>query len=116
MEAGVEHFGRGIDACIDTILGVVEPSMESVAIAEKIRDLTAGIEKSFKAVLNKIDTPSVSAELEEILKEKSIEVTGIIPYDPIIRETCFKGRALARDKAYRAAEKILTGLLPKTNQ
>jgi CO dehydrogenase maturation factor len=43
MEAGVEHFDRGIDESNDTILLVVEPSMESIIMAEKIRCLSAGM-------------------------------------------------------------------------
>ena len=36
MEAGVEHFGRGVEKYIDTLLILVEPSFESVALAAKI--------------------------------------------------------------------------------
>ncbi|MBU1208771.1 MAG: P-loop NTPase [Proteobacteria bacterium] len=36
MEAGVEHFGRGVERYIDTLLILVEPSFESVALASKI--------------------------------------------------------------------------------
>ena len=36
MEAGVEHFGRGVEKHIDTLLILVEPSFESVALAAKI--------------------------------------------------------------------------------
>ena len=39
MEAGVEHFGRGIDESIDSVLLVVEPSFESLTVAEKIKEL-----------------------------------------------------------------------------
>jgi len=42
MEAGVEHFGRGIDEGIDRALLVVEPSFESVTMAEKIKGLPPG--------------------------------------------------------------------------
>ncbi|HID29549.1 MAG TPA: ATP-binding protein, partial [Desulfobacterales bacterium] len=52
MEAGVEHFGRGIDNAIDKVILVVEPSFESVTVAEKIRELAAGINKVVVAVLN----------------------------------------------------------------
>ena len=34
MEAGVEHFGRGIDEAIDRVLVVVEPGFASLAVAE----------------------------------------------------------------------------------
>ncbi|RLC60495.1 MAG: ATP-binding protein [Chloroflexi bacterium] len=39
MEAGVEHFGRGVDTSIDSVLIVVEPPLESVNVGQKIHDL-----------------------------------------------------------------------------
>ena len=42
MEAGVEHFGRGIETSIDTVLAMVEPSLESVELAAKVKSLAAG--------------------------------------------------------------------------
>lgn len=114
MEAGVEHFGRGIDENIDAILLVVEPSMESIVLAEKIRDLSAGVRKNLHCVLNKIRSQKVSDELKKMLQAKSIEVAGIIPDDPAVFEACFKGGPIARGKAFEAAEKILTRLLNRT--
>ena len=35
MEAGVEHFGRGVETSIDAVLIVVEPSFESLQLAGK---------------------------------------------------------------------------------
>lgn len=114
MEAGVEHFGRGIDESIDAILLVVEPSMESVVMAERVKDLSAGMKKNVQAVLNKIDSDSVSSELKAMIEELSIDVAGVIPYDPVVFEACFKGHAIARGNAFQAAEQILKGLLPRT--
>jgi CO dehydrogenase maturation factor len=111
MEAGVEHFGRGIDEGIDAVLVVVEPSMESIVMAEKIRDLAVGVKKNLRCVLNKISSEEVSGELEEMLQAKSIEVAGIIFDDPTIFEACFKGQPIARGKALEAADNILARLL-----
>jgi CO dehydrogenase maturation factor len=30
MEAGVEHFGRGVETSVDAVVGVLEPSLEAV--------------------------------------------------------------------------------------
>ena len=35
MEAGVEHFGRGVDNSVDLILMIVDPSFESLKLNEK---------------------------------------------------------------------------------
>ena len=37
MEAGVEHFGRGVETSIDCVLVVVEPSLDSLEVAENTR-------------------------------------------------------------------------------
>lgn len=53
MEAGVEHFGRGVDTSIDSVLIVVEPPLESVTVGQKIYDLASGI--GIKNVCNLAD-------------------------------------------------------------
>jgi len=34
-EAGVEHFGRGIEKGIDIVIAIAEPYLDSVEVAEK---------------------------------------------------------------------------------
>ncbi|MBN2032558.1 MAG: P-loop NTPase [Deltaproteobacteria bacterium] len=111
MEAGVEHFGRGIDEAVDKIILVVEPSFESVNVAEKIRDLAAGMKKKFAAVLNKIPSEKVAQRLKEELATKGIETIGTIPNDPFVFDACLEGRALNQGEAYHAAVKALVPCL-----
>jgi CO dehydrogenase maturation factor len=111
MEAGIEHFGRGIDEAIDKVILVVEPSFESVNVAEKIRDLAAGMNKEVTAVLNKMPSEKVAKKLEEKLKSRSIELIGTIPNDPLVFDACLDGRVLGQGKAFRAAGEVLDGLL-----
>ena len=113
MEAGVEHFGRGIDEGIDHVLLAVEPSFESIAVAEKIKSLAAGIDKQVWAVLNKIDSENIALKLTDELKTRGLEVVGAIPHDPLVFEACLEGRALAEGKAFRAAGKVLDFLWAK---
>jgi len=111
MEAGVEHFGRGIDEGIDRVLLVVEPSFESIAVAEKIKGLASGINKAISAVLNKIDSEKTAHKLENELKIKKIEVIGTIPNDPLVFEACLEGSALGVGEAFHAAGKVLDNLI-----
>jgi CO dehydrogenase maturation factor len=83
MEAGVEHFGRGIDESIENILLTVEPSFESISVAEKIKSLAAGIDKRVWAVLNKIGSKNLVLKLKNELRTKGLEVIGVVPHDPI---------------------------------
>jgi len=39
VEAGIEHFGRGVEKSIDTVVVVVDPTFESLDIADRIAGL-----------------------------------------------------------------------------
>ena len=39
-EAGVEHLGRGMSSVVDVVVNVVEPSLESIELSKKIKDMT----------------------------------------------------------------------------
>ena len=54
-EAGLEHFGRRVNAGCDLILCVVDPTFESTALAAAIRQMadSAGIKVAY--ILNKVD-------------------------------------------------------------
>jgi len=110
MEAGVEHFGRGIDEAIDRVLLVVEPSFESIALAEKIKEITAGMNRAVSAVLNRIDSEKIAHTLKDKLKTRNIEVIGTIPNDPLVFEACLEGRAIGAGDAFHAAGKVLDAL------
>lgn len=111
MEAGVEHFGRGVSASLDGILLVVEPSLESITLAGRVKSLASGMEKKVWAVLNKITSNALASKLKEELRKRNIVVAGAIPYDPEIFEACLEGRALGRGEAAVQVGEILDLLL-----
>jgi CO dehydrogenase maturation factor len=43
IEAGIEHFGGGVETSIDSVLIVVERSFDSLELAEKINTLAAEV-------------------------------------------------------------------------
>jgi CO dehydrogenase maturation factor len=55
MAAGVEHFGRSVDAHGDRIIGVIDPSFESFKLARIIMALSQGADTPIAFVLNKAD-------------------------------------------------------------
>jgi len=113
MEAGVEHFGRGIDTSIDSVLLIVEPSLESITLAERVKSIAGGIGKNVWAVLNKIGSEKVAEKLRSEMDKRDIEVIGTIPNDPAVFEACLEGKALNKGEAARAAGGILDILLSK---
>lgn len=54
-EAGLEHFGRQVDKSCDLVICIVDPSYESIQMAERARKIAegAGVETYF--ILNKVD-------------------------------------------------------------
>ena len=104
MEAGVEHFGRGVDTSIDSVLIVVEPPFESLEVAEKIHGLAVGIGiENVWAILNKVPSDEIATKLEEKLDERGINVVGCIHFDPEVFKSSIEGGILSKG---RAAEEI----------
>ncbi|MCU0593613.1 MAG: hypothetical protein MUC57_19370 [Desulfobacterales bacterium] len=96
---------------VDRVLMVVEPSLESMAVAEKIKGFASGMNKKVSAVLNKTPSEAVAKRLKENLDRKGIEIIGVIPEDPMVSEACLEGRVYAQGIAYAAAGRVLDRLL-----
>jgi len=114
MEAGIEHFGRGIETSIDKVLAIVEPSLESLGVAVKVKELAAdaGVKEAW-AVLNKISSEKISRRLKDELEKKGIDIIGIIHYDQHIFEACLEGHKLGEDVASEDIRGIIDSLLSK---
>ncbi|ASJ01426.1 ATP-binding protein [Thermococcus gorgonarius] len=52
-EAGIEHFGRGVDKYVDVVIDVAEPSVESIELSKKIATLSRSLGLTHVLVLNK---------------------------------------------------------------
>jgi len=113
MEAGVEHFGRGIDSYVNLVLLIVEPSLESIQLAERIQNLAFGIGKRVWAVLNKVRSEEVGQELAEEIKRRGIQIAGIIPEDPSLFQAALKGKSLENSGVSREVSSIFDSLVPR---
>jgi len=90
-DAGVEHFGRGVEQGCDAILAVVEPSYESLKLAGKIDGMTKEIGKSIYFVLNKVDDDNRAMMLESL---DQLNVVGAIPVNRDISRAGLAGEEL----------------------
>lgn len=112
MEAGVESFGRGVERNVDTVLMIVEPSFESMALAEKIGYMAEGMGISrVRAILNKVPSENTRQRMIEELNKKNIKIIGTIYYDPQVSEAGFEGRAPDDSKATDDVRDIIRRLL-----
>jgi len=112
MEAGVEHFGRGVDTSIDSVLIVVEPPLESVNVGQKIHDLASGIGiKNVWAVLNKVPSEEIATRLKAELEERHIDVVGRIYFDVDIFSSSLGGKIPLKGIAVREIKDVLDRIL-----
>ncbi len=83
-EAGMEHFGRGVEEGCDGIIVVLDPTYESKLMMERIKSM--GIGKPIYFVLNKFDE-----RFKELL---DFDVDVKIPFKEEIFVSCMKGEEL----------------------
>jgi CO dehydrogenase maturation factor len=114
MEAGVEHFGRGVETSIDSVLIVVEPPLESVNVGQKIHDLASGIGvENVWAIMNKVPSEEIATRLKTELQERHIEVVGCIYFDADIFRSSLDGRMPVNGIAVRDIKDVLNRILSR---
>lgn len=93
-EAGLEHFGRRINAGCDLILCVIDPTYESTAMAKKVDKMAgeAGISAFF--ILNKTDEASAKILTDRIGDTKIITA---LPSDQTLFMQSLNGEVLDAD-------------------
>jgi CO dehydrogenase maturation factor len=76
-DAGIEHFGRGVEQGVDILLVIIDPSQESILLAKKISELGQQVDKPVYYILNRVtDQETKDFLLNSIDREK---VIAIIP-------------------------------------
>ena len=103
-DAGIEHFGRGVEAGCDKIVVVIDPSYESVQLSEKISEMSAKINKPVFFVLNRMNEDA--AELESLVDKTKI--IGSLPFDRNVFKACLKGsRVPEMDEMKKIVDRLL---------
>ena len=77
--AGVEHFGRRIDADCDMILCIVDPTLASFVLARKMQQMAQKAAVDIFFVFNKVDEKIIDVMKKNITPDK---VVSEIPYRP----------------------------------
>ncbi len=73
-EAGIEHFGRGVEGGCDIIIAVIDPTYESIRLSKKIEEIGEKLGKKVYFIVNKVDDETKDLVLENINKDKVIAV------------------------------------------
>ena len=90
-EAGVEHFGRGVEAGCDMIVVIVDPTYESFLLARKIKEMAKDAHAEVYFLLNKVDSQVRDAFKKHMDDER---VIGEIPKDNAIFMSSLEGKPL----------------------
>lgn len=76
-DAGIEHFGRGVEKGIDILVVIVDPSQESILLAKKISGLGQQVDRPVYYVLNRVGNQETrDFPMSAIGKER---VAAIVP-------------------------------------
>jgi CO dehydrogenase maturation factor len=114
-EAGIESFGRGVERNVDTVLIIVEPSFESIALGEKIAYMADGIGvNKVRAILNKIPSEKAERKILDELEKRDILPIGTVYLDSTISEASFEGKALGDSNAKESMKKIVRALFDES--
>ena len=92
MEAGIEHFGRGVDNGVDLLMMIVDPSFESLRLSKKIQELGGSIGKPVWLVLNKVTDDTRQAMVDAVAD--SGKIAAILPTDSQIAAAGLTGTEL----------------------
>jgi CO dehydrogenase maturation factor len=110
-EAGIEHFGRGLDANVDTILFIVDPSYNTVELCQEAKRLADSIGVEFIPVLNKVQNEEVTDFVRAELSKRAVNVRFVIPYDDRLFMSVLHGDPLevsaVRDNMTRLVNELL---------
>ncbi len=90
-DAGIEHFGRGVEKGIDLLVVIIDPSRDSILLAEKISKLGKQVGKPTYYVLNRVNRETEKLLLDSVDKEK---VIAIIHENKDVFMSCLSGNEL----------------------
>jgi CO dehydrogenase maturation factor len=122
IEAGLEHFGRGIEVNADAVLTVVDPNITSFEVARyavkmskeiidnplKTIDITEKMRLKYVwIILNKVDSDLTERIMREKLQEIGIEPIGTVRYDNQISRLSLSGEPLIATQAINDCERIV---------
>jgi len=112
FEAGLEHFGRGIETSLDAVIVVVEPSFESLEMAGKVRELTEGAGAKFLgAVVNKVESPGLASQVSKELEARGVSLLGVIHHHAEIAAAGLTGGPVPWESARQEAAGIVDAVL-----
>ena len=111
VKAGIEHFGRKISERVDIILIVVDPTLESISIAKRIREFCKSMKmKDFWLILNKIRSNKIRSQMIKKLGRLKDKVIGTVQCDSKIIKSILEGRLKSERQTLKEVKEIIEKL------
>lgn len=112
QEAGLESFGRGVEQGSDTIITVVEPSLESIEISKTMQYMAEGLGiRRVRAVVSKVDDETEADLIIDQLEENNIRYLGFMKRDKTILKANLTGNSLKETDSFDVAKELAQYLL-----
>jgi len=87
-DAGIEHFGRGVEGACSFILVVVDPTYESVRLSASILRMAEQAGKPAYLILNRVNSRIMDTLMKGLDKSR---ILGVIPEREEIFQACLEG-------------------------
>lgn len=111
-DAGIESFGRGAEQGMDTVITIVEPSFESVGLAETISFMAEGLGiRRIRTIINKVIDEEQGEDVQDMLSERGIRFLGSLPADRTLMKTNLRGQPVYSSPLQAQLEKIVKLML-----
>lgn len=104
-EAGLEHFGRGIEKGIDTVIAVAEPYLDSIEVAEKAISFAKKMGKRVYLVINKVPN-QIENKVRDKVSKKGLEISALIHFSKDVYEFSLEGRIFENSNAFMEIEQF----------
>ena len=102
VEAGIEHYGRGIEQNVDAVITIVDQTYESLLIAEKVKYMCEKMNiRNFWAVINKSRTQEDKMFLSNELEKIGMPILGVVHDDKKVEKAGLQGIALEATNSNR---------------
>ncbi len=107
LEAGVESFGRGMEQGVDTIIMIIEPTLDSLMVAAKVQYMSEGLGiRRIRGILNKIPDKATEKQMRALLKEHNIRYLGTMPLSSEISLSALTGAMIPEGEAYQNVKNL----------
>ncbi|MGN0059411.1 MAG: hypothetical protein ACI362_02845 [Coriobacteriales bacterium] len=107
QDAGAESFGRGVEQGCDTVVIVIDPSRDSLLLAERMKFMSEGIGICrIRVIMNKVASKKQFKYLRSYLNERDIRWLGQLPADGDLAFANLMGDQLVSENMQVKMDKI----------